>query len=100
MARAFDGLTLARLRSIPLWEALEGLGLFVKQDQDFVPVKNASTVRWWVSVDSMVYELLVTEEKWFDVREEKGGGGAIDLCMYLFDLEFVAAVKRLLKAGL
>lgn len=100
MARSFDVRTLTRLRSVPVRQALDALGLFVKADNDFSPVKNQATVRLWVSVDATVYEVLVTGEKWFDARDERGGGGPIDLCMHLFQLDFVAAVKRLLKVGL
>ena len=55
-------------------ETLDRLGLYWKRDPDFVPVKDAATVRLNVSI---------------------GGGGAIDLTMPLFRLSFVDAVKRL-----
>jgi hypothetical protein len=48
-----------------------------------------------VTVDTHVFELLVTGPKWYDTRAERGGGGAIDLAMYILRLSFVDAVKRL-----
>ena len=98
--RSFDGVVLERLRLVPLLQALEALGLHVSRDSSFVPVRDPSTERWYVSVGAGVVELLVTGSKWFDARDGKGGGGAIDLAMHLFRLDFVNAVKRLTGAGL
>jgi hypothetical protein len=53
-----------------------------------------------VSTAGADFELLVTGLKWFDARAGKGGGGAVDLCMHLLGLDFVAAVKLLCRAGL
>jgi hypothetical protein len=92
---AFDPQMLARLRDLPLSQALDHLGLHVSRDRDFVPVKDPRTERWYVSAGAGVYELLVTGIKWFDASARKGGGGAIDLTMHLLGLGFTAAVKRL-----
>jgi len=44
---------------------------------------------------SFSHELLVTGARFLDTRADKGGGGAIDLAMYLFRLSFVDALKGL-----
>jgi len=100
MGRSFDPKLVARLREVPLQLALEGLGLYAAVDRDFTPLKDARTLRWIVAVDEGNVELLVTGLKWFDTREGKGGGGAIDLAMHLLQVDFVEAVKRLGAAGL
>jgi hypothetical protein len=93
--RSFDAVLLESLRSMPVTEALNRLGLHWKTDPDFRPRKNSSTRRLYVTVDTHVFELLVTGPKWYDTRFERGGGGAIDLAMYILRLSFVDAVKRL-----
>ena len=100
MARKFDDAALARVREMPLFKVLDRLGdegkLFWRRDPDFVPDKDSRTVRLFLSSPSgFAWEVLVTGLKWFDVRAGKGGGGAIDLVMYLLDVDFVAAVKLL-----
>ena len=75
-------------------ETLDRLGLYWKRDPDFVPVKDAATVRLNVSIGGGGVELLAIWPKWYDTRKEQGGG-AIDLTMHLFRLSFVDAVKRL-----
>lgn len=93
--RSFSSELLARLQGMPVKTALDLLGLYWKPDPDFKPVKNYETERLYVSIGGGVVELLVTGPKWYDSRTEKGGGGAIDLTMHLFRLDFVSAVKRL-----
>ncbi|CCG39552.1 hypothetical protein [Xanthomonas citri] len=58
-------------------------------------MKDKATRRLYVSLGNGVVELLATGPKWFDTRADKGGGGAIDLAMYLLRLDFVSAVKQL-----
>lgn len=93
--RSFPPALLDRLRTMTPQEALTLLGIYWKRDPDFRPVKDAGTVRLYVSLDGGVIELLVTGPKWYDTRRERGGGGAIDLTMHLLRLDFVSAVKRL-----
>lgn len=100
MARSFDSATLTRLRLVPLADALQALDLYFKPDRSFEPVKDSTTQRWMVSVANADFEMLVTGLKWFDTRSGKGGGGAIDLCMHLLGLDFVGAVKLLVRANL
>lgn len=100
MTRSFDPALVARLREVPLRQAIEALEFYVAVDRDFVPVRDVSTVRWIVTVAKGNVELLVTGSKWFDTREQKGGGGSIDLVMYLTGQTFVQVVKRFRVAGL
>lgn len=95
--KSFDDADLDRLREVVISDALTRMGLYWKVDPDFLPEKNSSTQRLYVSVGSRVVELLVTDMKWYDARAEKGGGGGIDLAMYLLNLDFVHAVKALIK---
>ncbi|CAD7742221.1 MULTISPECIES: hypothetical protein [Xanthomonas] len=93
--RSFPPELLARLRDMPVPEALDALGLYWKRDPDFRPLKDKATVRINVSIGGGVVELLATGPKWFDTRADQGGGGAIDLAVHLLRLNFVSAVKRL-----
>ena len=99
MARKFDDETLRLARSLPITQALDKLGLqlgfFWRRDADFQPVKDMRTQRLYVSWKGSAWELLVTGEKWWDVRAAKGGGGCVDLVIYLAGLDFVASVKLL-----
>lgn len=96
--RSFDNQLLVQLRNMEIIEALGQLGLYWKQDRDFQPVKDKSTKRLHVTVGSRVIELLVTRQKWYDVRSDRGGGGAIDLAMHLLNVDFVHAVRVLGKS--
>lgn len=96
--RSFPPALIVELRAMTVQQTLDCLGLYWKCDPDFVPVKDRQTVRLYVSVGEGVIELLATGSKWYDSRAEKGGGGAIDLTMHLFRLDFVSAVKRLQSA--
>lgn len=101
MARKrFDAAELDRLRALPLVVALERVGMFAKVDPTYVPKESLGTQRWFVSGDSVTFELLVTRAKWFDVRQGRGGGGAIDLVAHVAGVDFAKAVKLMLAAGL
>lgn len=93
--KSFSPELLEELRAMPVVATLDALGLYWKRDPDFTPLKDKQTVRLHVSIGTGVYELLATGAKWYDTRTEKGGGGAVDLAMYLLGLNFVCAVKRL-----
>ena len=53
-------------------ETLDRLGLYWKRDPDFVPVKDAATVRLNVSIGGGGVELLATWPKWYDTRKGDG----------------------------
>lgn len=101
MRKKFDDATLARLREVRPDRALHAIGLVVRVDQSYVPVKTSSSFRVHVSDDrGGVFELLITDAKWFDQAGGVGGGGAIDVVMHVLRIDFVAAVRRLVAAGL
>ena len=85
------------VRDLPILVVLEKLGFASKTDSFFTPVKSAKTQRIHVSNPNSgyVFELIVTGQKWFDVKSGKGGGGAIDLVMYLNQVNFSAAIAQL-----
>lgn len=86
---------LASLRSIPLAEALELIGIDHKADHSYKPRLHHESERWHVSDGGHVVELIVTASRWFDTRNGKGGCGAIDLLMHLRGWSFREAVARL-----
>lgn len=83
---------LATLRSLDLKRVLEALGYYVAVDRTFEPRLDATSERWLVSDEVGTTELVVTGVKWFDAREGKGGGGAIDLVMHLRKVAFSRAL--------
>lgn len=93
--RSVDNLELERWRSMPAAQGLEILCEHAKPDPTFSPLTSHSTSRWHVSAGGRDFELLCTGTKFFDTRENKGGGGAIDLAMHLHSLDFKSAVQRL-----
>lgn len=100
MRKNFDDVTLARLRSVRPDGALAAVGLTVRRDVFYVPSKDSSSCRIHVSDErGGVFELIVTGTKWFDQAAAVGGGGAIDVTMHVLRLGFVAAVRRLVAAG-
>jgi hypothetical protein len=55
------------------------------------------TTRWHATVGGHDFEILCTGPKFWDGRAVRGGGGAIDLAMHLFGVDFKDAVGRLKK---
>jgi hypothetical protein len=94
-----DNSELTRLRGL---EALRTLGLlaeYVCVDRDFKPTKSHGTSRVHVSAAGVVWEFLVNGPKFYDTRSGAGGGGAIDLVMYVWGVPFKKAVAMLRRAG-
>ena len=99
MPRSFDAATLTRLREMAAGDALALLAIHVKADPTYVPLKADHSRRWHASTTRGEFELLTTGPKWYDTRTHRGGGGAIDLAMYVLGLSFVDAVKHLMGEG-
>jgi hypothetical protein len=95
LRRSFSAVTLTRLRQMPACDALVLLATYLKPDPTFRPTKDDRSARWHLSADRGDFEIVTTGPKWYDTRTKRGGGGAIDLAMYLLDLSFVDAVKFL-----
>jgi hypothetical protein len=93
--RRFPRATLASLREMASQDALALLATHCKADPTFQPVKHVTTRRWHALTARGEFEILTTNQKWYDMRARVGGGGAIDLAMHLLDVTFVEAVKLL-----
>lgn len=83
------------LRNKKLTDVLDFLGLYWKLDREYKPVKTKTSFRIFVQKGYETKELLITGIRWYDVRERKGGGGAIDLVMHLYSDSFLQSIKRL-----
>ena len=91
---------LIRLRHIDAAEALQALATHAKRDTTFQPTKSNLTQRWYANVGGREFELLLHGPKFFDTRTKFGGGGAIDLAIYLHGLSFNEAMQLLRQRGL
>lgn len=91
---------LARWRELPAATTLEALCDYCKADPTFRPTKDPDTKRWHARVGEREFELLLSGPKFFDTRTRRGGGGAIDLAMFLLDADFRRAVDALTAASL
>lgn len=94
---SFSASTLTRFRQMPACDALALLATHLKADPTYRPVKDDRSARWHVSSGRGDFEIVTTGSKWYDTRAKRGGGGAIDLAIYLLDLSFVDAVKFLTR---
>lgn len=74
---------IVRLRQLPLDTVLEGFGA-QRDPQD--PTRNWKT---------QVGRITITEGKFYNHDQDKGGGGAIDLVMHMGDFSFTKAVAWL-----
>lgn len=91
---------LARLRRISAVEALQALATHAKRDVTFQSIKAKGTERWHANVGGREFELLLNGPKFFDTHTKAGGGGAIDLAIYLYRLSFDEAMVILRQRGL
>ena len=89
---------LERYRALDCRVILPKLAEYVKADLSFEPIHSGDTHRWHVRADGRDYEILTTGAKWFDTRAKRGGGGAIDLAMHLYRVDFKQAIQRLREA--
>lgn len=97
--RSVDNLELERWRAMPAVVAIQSsLCDHAKPDPTFTPLTSQNTSRWHVSAGGRDFELLCTGTKFFDTHTQRGGGGAIDLAMHLYALDFKGAVQRLRQA--
>jgi hypothetical protein len=93
MSKLVDDSTLEQWRSLDALFVLAALGCYAKRDVSFHPLKDRNTVRYHVNANGRDWELLLTGPKFWDTRAEKGGGGAIDLTMHLFKVDFKHALR-------
>jgi len=98
--RAVDNFELARWRELDASALLPLLADHVKKDSAFVPTKSPRSSRWHLIVGERHFELLCTDSRFFDTRDETGGAGAIDLAMHLRALTFLQAARLLRERGI
>jgi hypothetical protein len=94
-----------RARGVPLLKVLSYVCDYLKEDQDYTPSDpSVGRRRFHVNCSKRDFRLLLSGEKWLDElvsrdAVNRGGGGAVDLVMYLKDINFVQAVKVCLDAA-
>jgi hypothetical protein len=93
--RSVDNLDLVRWREMDSINALRLLADHIKEDPFFHPRSSHLTSHWHVHAAGHDWEFLCTGPKFWDVRMDSGGGGAIDLVMHIHRLNFKAAAKPL-----
>jgi len=93
-----DDETLQRWRELDVFRVLSALDCYFKSDPSFRPVSAKGTERFYVNAAGRDWELLVSGPKFWDSRAQCGGGGAVDLVMHLFELDFKRAVRLLRKS--
>ena len=83
------------------WQSLDSLVVlkvlasYAKEDQSYVARRNSRSSRWHLQVDGKEFEILCTGPKFWDMRANAGGGGAVDLVMHLFGVDFKRAAEIL-----
>lgn len=95
MRKSFSPTALKPFREMASEAALVLLSADIKADPTYVPAKDPDSRRWHARTSHGEFEILTTGPKWYDTRAKMGGGGAIDLAMYVLGLSFVDAVKLL-----
>jgi hypothetical protein len=95
MSRLVDDRTLEQWRGLDTLDVLDKLGCYAKRDATFRPITSKKTARYHVNANGRDWELLVTGSKFWDTRANQGGGGAVDLVMHLFNLDFKRALRKL-----
>lgn len=95
-----DNSTLERWRALDAVPVLLSLADHAKADVSYVPVASKKSSRWHARCAEREFELLLTGSKFWDTRGETGGGGAVDLVMYLKGCDFKEAVAWLRQSHL
>ena len=98
--RSVDNSELGRWRELDSIHVLRLLAEHVKEDLSFHPRSSHQITRWHVHVAGHDWEFLCTGPKFWDVRMDGGGGGAVDLVMHIYGLNFKATAKLLKDMGL
>jgi len=98
--RRVDSFAVDRWRALEAHVVLSTFAEHCKSDGTFVPRTAHGTTRWHASVQGADYEFLLNGPKFWDVRMQQGGGGAIDFVIHLTGGDFRSAAKLLVSAGL
>lgn len=92
--------SLARLRALNAVCVLEAIADYAKRDATYAPTKDPTSTRWHATVLGQDFELLLSGPKFWDTRARTGGGGGIDMVMYLARCDFHEAIRRIRVAGI
>ena len=95
-----DETELRRWRALAANLLISLLATHAKRDITFVPIKGKGTERWHATIDGREYEFIADGPKFYDTRAERGGGGAVDLVMYLHRVDFRGAIQLLRRLSL
>lgn len=93
----FDDGLVTCFREMTVEKAALLLGLYCKKDSHYESTTHKNSTCYHISKDGEVFEIVVTQLKWYSTRRGVGGGGAIDLTMHLYSEPFKAALARLIK---
>lgn len=99
MATPWTPSDIAEARRAPLLNVLKHICDCVKEDRDYTPrYPSTGSRRFQVNCRKRDFRLIITGEKWIDElvshgAKVRGGGGGIDLAMYLAGMNFVQAVN-------
>lgn len=85
-------------RAVPLASALQAIEYHVRVDETYRPQADPRSQRWLIDGPCGVHELVVTDRRWFDLRAQRGGFGALDLVMHITGLPLPKAVRIVLPA--
>lgn len=90
-----DETELRRWRALPASQLISRMAIHAKPDPSFVPIKGKATERWHANIDGREYAFIADGPKFFDSRANRGGGGAVDLVMYVQRVDFRSAIDFL-----
>lgn len=102
--KKIDEVTLLRWRATIATDVLVRIADYAKSDPTFTPAGPAAPCgskasRWYACAAGVEYELILQGPKFWDGRAGRGGCGAVDLAMHLFEDDFRTASARLFRAG-
>lgn len=97
--KTVDNSELDRWRLLESADVLTLLADHAKQDPSFLPRSSQRSTRWHATAGQSDFELLCTGPKFWDTRANTGGGGALDLAVHLYALDFKRAALLLRSKG-
>ncbi|KPY55670.1 hypothetical protein [Pseudomonas amygdali] len=93
--KSFDDELITRFRVMTVEQIARILGLYCKQDKEYESSHYRNAKCFHISKDGEVFEIIVSQLKWYSTHRRCGGGGGIDLTMHIFGESFKAALTRL-----
>ena len=95
-----DKSDLARWQALDASAVLNALADYAKEDASSAPGTTPRPSRWYFTVGGHDHEILCTGPRFWDSRANCGGGGALDLAMHLFGINFKKAARLLAERNL